>query len=92
MQTDIINGRPTVQGLSIIDFHLHFRMPRDPLTRSLAGGQFGPDGGTDARSGCEEYDAGQAVRSAAVARTSAQWRRSWDFGSSKTQWPGDSVG
>ncbi|MHA7290351.1 amidohydrolase family protein [Arthrobacter sp. MDT3-24] len=79
MQTDIINGRPTVQGLSIIDFHLHFRMPHDPLTRSLAGGQFGPDGGADTRNGCEEYDAGQAVRSAAVARTSAQWRRSWDF-------------
>ncbi|WP_332760678.1 amidohydrolase family protein [Pseudarthrobacter sp.] len=79
MQTDIINGRPTVQGLSIIDFHLHFRMPHDPLTRSLAGGQFGPDGGADDRSGCEEYDAGQAARSAAVARTSAQWRRSWDF-------------
>ncbi|WP_426988300.1 hypothetical protein [Pseudarthrobacter sp. Y6] len=76
---DIINGRPTVQGLSIVDFHLHFRMPHDPLTRSLACGQFGADGGADARSGCEEYDAGQAARSAAVARTSAQWRRSWDF-------------
>lgn len=79
MHQDIINGRSTVQGLSIVDFHLHFRMPHDPLTRSLAGGQFGADGGADARSGCEEYDAGQAARSAAVARTSAQWRRSWDF-------------
>lgn len=79
MVTDQTIGRPTVQGLSIIDFHLHFRMPYDPLTRSLAGGQFGPDGGAPGRSGCEDYDAGQATRSAAVAKTSAQWRRSWDF-------------
>ncbi len=78
MRNDVVNGRPTVQGLSIIDFHLHFRMPHDPLTRSLSGGQFGP-AGTAVRSGCEEFDAGQAARSAAVARTSAQWRRSWDF-------------
>lgn len=78
MRNETTNGRPTVQGLSIIDFHLHFRMPHDPLTRSLAGGQFGPAGKV-VRSGCEEFDAGQAARSAAVARTSAQWRRSWDF-------------
>lgn len=78
MRNEFIAGRPTVQGLSIIDFHLHFRMPHDPLTRSLSGGQFGPSN-TSARSGCEEFDAGQAARSAAVARTSAQWRKSWDF-------------
>ncbi|MCX6497348.1 MAG: amidohydrolase family protein [Arthrobacter sp.] len=78
MHNYLIEGRPTVQGLSIIDFHLHFRMPHDPLTRSLSGGQFGSSGPA-VRSGCEEFDAGQAARSAAVARTSAQWRKSWDF-------------
>ncbi|MET1156664.1 amidohydrolase family protein [Arthrobacter sp.] len=78
MRNEIINGRPTVQGLSIIDFHLHFRMPHDRLARSLAGGQFGP-GDAGVRSGCEEFEAGQTARSAAVASTSAQWRKSWDF-------------
>ena len=78
MYNELINGRPTVQGISIVDFHLHFRMPHDPLTRSLAGGQFGPNG-TAPRSGCDAYESGQATRSRAVAQTSAKWRRSWDF-------------
>lgn len=78
MHIETINGRPTVQGISIVDFHLHFRMPQDPLTRSLTGGQFGTTGSL-ARSGCEGFEAGQAARSEAVAKTSAQWRRSWDF-------------
>ena len=66
-----MSGRPTVQGLSIVDFHVHFRMNHDDLTQSLAGGQF---------SGCGESDsAGQRAVAAATARTSARWRRSWDF-------------
>lgn len=69
MHVSRIGNRPVVQGLSIIDFHLHFRMPFDPLTRSLSGGQFA----------CEESSAAAADRAEKVAGMSAQWRRSWDF-------------
>ncbi|WP_315899742.1 amidohydrolase family protein [Arthrobacter alpinus] len=78
MDNAMINGRPTVQGISIVDFHLHFRMPHDPLTRALSGGQFGTDSATG-RDACDGFDAGQASRAKAVAQTSAKWRRSWDF-------------
>lgn len=66
-----LSGRPTVQGLSIVDFHVHFRMNHDELTKSLAGGQF---------ASCDETptEAQLEVRAATVA-TSARWRRSWDF-------------
>ncbi|MDF2498382.1 MAG: 2-amino-3-carboxymuconate-6-semialdehyde decarboxylase, partial [Arthrobacter koreensis] len=69
MHVSRIGNRPVVQGLSIIDFHLHFRMPFDPLTRQLSGGQFA----------CEESSPAAAERAAKVAGMSAQWRRSWDF-------------
>lgn len=78
MHNPVIDGRPTVQGISIVDFHLHFRMPHDPMTQNLAGGQFGA-GSATSRSGCESHDAGQRNRAAAVGTTSAKWRRSWDF-------------
>lgn len=78
MDNQMKNGRPTVQGLSIVDFHLHFRMPTDPLTQALAGGQFGEDSAVG-RDACDAFDAGQAARTRAVAQTSAKWRRSWDF-------------
>ncbi|UCR89807.1 amidohydrolase family protein [Mycetocola spongiae] len=78
MHNPVIAGRPTVQGISIIDFHLHFRMGQDPLTRSLSGGQLGASGGP-AESICDIHAGGLATREAAVRETSAQWRRSWDF-------------
>lgn len=64
-----IGDRPVVQGISIVDFHLHFRMPYDPLTQALSGGQFA----------CEPEAPAAALRAAKVAGMSAQWRRSWDF-------------
>ena len=69
MHVSRIANRPVVQGISIVDFHLHFRMPFDPLTKSLSGGQFA----------CEESSAAAADRAAKVAGMSARWRRSWDF-------------
>ena len=69
MHVSRIGNRPVVQGISIVDFHLHFRMPFDPLTRSLSGGQFA----------CEESSAAAAARAAKVAGMSERWRRSWDF-------------
>ena len=81
-----ISGRPTVQGISIIDFHVHFRMAQDDLTRSLAGGQFAGSaprpadcGEADSNGSCETHDAAQRNVIAATAQTSASWRRSWDF-------------
>jgi len=89
MHTPEIDGRPTVQGISIIDFHVHFRMAHDGLTRSLAGGQFegvAPDGveighvrEDETGGSCESNDEAQRKSAAVTARTSENWRRSWDF-------------
>lgn len=74
MRNAFCNGRPVVQGISIVDFHLHFRMPHDPLAGKLAGGQFNP------RGTCEEEEARNALnREDSVRAVSEQWRRTWDF-------------
>ena len=61
---------PTVQGIEVIDFHLHFRIEHDPATRDLSGGQFA----------CSDHDEeAQRRRAELVAAQSAKWRRAWDF-------------
>ncbi|EHK82314.1 amidohydrolase 2 [Saccharomonospora azurea SZMC 14600] len=61
---------PTVQGTEIVDFHLHFRIDRDPATRDLSGGQFT----------CADPDEqARRRRQDLVAAQSARWRRAWDF-------------
>lgn len=59
-----------VQGIPIIDFHLHFQMENDAATRDLAGGQFH----------CADHDElAERRRREQVAEQSRRWRRAWDF-------------